>query len=326
MFSRETFKQASNARGWEKAPIAAANHSLTKETWSSYNTAVKNLRKCSREMGMAMDFPLDNEKTLVFVGWLLDRDLAPATISTYLAGIRQAHLAAGIFINTLRSPIINQIIQGAINLRAIKKREREKPTRLPVTPTVLKLIKAELKISDLEKKDKLLVWSVCTLAFMGAFRIHELLAKREGVYDPNFTLLGRDVKVKKVKVGKEEVKSMTILLKSEKKDRVGKSTVVDVYQSGGELCPVKAFEKWKKNTNFASSMPAFRLTSGKPLTGKNLNKILEGLLGKHLDYKRGKISSHSFRSGMASLMGSLGYTEDQIQAVGQWSSQAYQNI
>ena len=122
-----------------------------------------------------------------------------------------------------------------------------------MTPTVLKLIKAELKISDLEKKDKLLVWSVCTLAFMGAFRIHELLAKREGVYDPNFTLLGRDVKVKKVKVGKEEVKSMTILLKSEKKDRrLGKSTVVDVYQSGGELCPILYFMSSLYNKNASS--------------------------------------------------------------------------
>ena len=32
---------------------------------------------------------------------------------------------------------------------------------------------------------------------------------------------------------------------------------------------------------------------------------------------------HSFRAGMASLLGTLGYTDEDIQAVGRWSSRAF---
>lgn len=325
MFSEASFRQTGINSKWRAALIKAANHSLAQNTWSSYRSALKSLEKCSSETGTAMTFPLSEEKALTFIGWLLEKNLTPGTINTYLSGIRQAHLTAGIFISTLRSPVINQIMQGACNLDAMQKRLGNKPTRLPVTPAVLKLIKAELKASPLPKQDKLLYWTICTIAFMGAFRIHELLSRVEGSYDPSFTLLGRDVNMKTIKVNKKEMRTLTILLKSEKSDRVGKSTIVDVYESGGMFCPVRAFEKWKSATTvFASNLPAFRLDSGKPLTGRKFNTMLKQMLGKHLHYERGRISSHSFRSGMASLMGKLGYTEQEIQAIGRWSSQAYQ--
>ena len=43
--------------------------------------------------------------------------------------------------------------------------------RLPVTLTILKLIKLLLKSSkEFTEKEQALIWSVCTLAFNGAFR------------------------------------------------------------------------------------------------------------------------------------------------------------
>ena len=52
--------------------------------------------------------------------------------------------------------------------------------------------------------------------------------------------------------------------------------------------------------------------------------MLRKLLGKHLvGYKR-KVTSHSFRAGLASLMGKLGYSDDDIMAVGRWSSRSFE--
>ena len=192
-----------------------------------------------------------------------------------------------------------------------------------MTTTILKILKAELRNSAWSIEDKLMIWSVCLIAFMGCFRIHELLCRKSTTYDPNFELLGQDLKLKAIKVGKESIRTITIKLKSEKKDRIGRKTIVDVYSNGGPFCPAKALEKWKKVSKLDSqNLLAFRLAAGQPLTGRKLNKILRSFLDKHLDYSRGAISCHSFRSGLASMM-VLGYTEEEIQAIGRWSSKAY---
>ena len=48
-------------------------------------------------------------------------------------------------------------------------------------------------------------------------------------------------------------------------------------------------------------------------------------LRPHLDYKKGMFTSHSFRAGMATLMGTLGFSDEEIMAMGWWSSEAYLN-
>ena len=76
-----------------------------------------------------MKFLLNKEKVLIFIGWLLNRGLSVATLNSYLAGLRQAHLTAGVLLLSLRSQLVSQIIQGATNLDALKKRAQEKPRR-----------------------------------------------------------------------------------------------------------------------------------------------------------------------------------------------------
>lgn len=45
---------------------------------------------------------------------------------------------------------------------------------------------------------------------------------------------------------------------------------------------------------------------------------------KHIPGRYGHVSSHSFRSGIATLMGQLGYSDEQIKAIGRWSSKAFE--
>ena len=55
-------------------------------------------------------------------------------------------------------------------------------------------------------------------------RIHELLARKEGEYDPQVTLLRKDVVLKT----DEATKEIQIKLKSPKEDRIGKGKIVDI--------------------------------------------------------------------------------------------------
>ena len=173
---------------------------------------------------------------------------------------------------------------------------------------------------------RLLVWAVCLICFFGGFRIHEILSKTKRYFDPAFTLLGKDIKVAKVKVGKESLSVLQVLIKSPKEDRIGNKIIVDIYETKGKFCPVKYFQRWMESKPPCSNnKPAFLKPDGSPFSGSDFNRILRSLLSPHLDYNKTKISTHSFRGGMATLLGQLGYSDEDIQAMGRWSSRAFES-
>ena len=227
---------------------------------------------------------------------------------------------------SLRPAIFTAIIEGRSHVDKVKERLGKKCIRLPVTLNILKLIKETLSRSQWIYGEIRLFWVICTLAFSGGFRIHELLSKLEKSFDPAFTLLSSDIRLSNVKIGKKTVEVIQVRVKSPKEDRIGKDVIVDVYQSGGFACPVSAYKKWTEtNPPISTNKPAFRIPNGTPLTGKTFNKNLRELLSNHLDYSKGKITSHKFRGGLASMLGLLGYEDEQIQAMGRWSSRSFED-
>ena len=71
-------------------------------------------------------------------------------------------------------------------------------------------------------------------------------------------------------------------------------------------------------------MPAFRFQDGTNLTQEKFNKILKIIFKTHLTDINGTISTHSFRIGLASTLGELGFSDDQVMQAGRWSSRAFQ--
>jgi hypothetical protein len=134
-----------------------------------------------------------------------------------------------------------------------------------MTMTVMKLLKEEIRRWEVDINRKLLVWAVATIAFHGAFRIHELLNKVEGEFDPDFALLGKDIKVKNEGNNRKKIE---IKLKGPKENRSNKAVVVDILECGGTLCPVKAYTRWRDRAKPTDDLLAFRDENGVPLTGK----------------------------------------------------------
>ena len=55
------------------------------------------------------------------------------------------------------------------------------------------------------------------------------------------------------------------------------------------------------------------------------NADLKALLGLVIDYSSmGKVSSHSFRIGITTMLGKLGFCDQEIMAMGRWSSSAFE--
>lgn len=220
---------------------------------------------------------------------------------------------------------MKSILVGAGNKQVVEDRQVGRKGRLPVTIAMLKLLKCELNLMQASKYFKRLTWAAASICFFGALRVHEILCRRPSSFDPDFTLLVEDVNLVELTVQGESVRVLQLRLKSPKEDRVGRNVIVDVYASEGAYCPVRAFQKWwGMRVNARRGTPAFVLEDGMLFTGKLLNQTLKDCLQKHVPAGYGAVSSHSFRSGIASLMGQLGYTDEEIKAVGRWSSNSFE--
>jgi hypothetical protein len=298
--------------------------SLARSTWKNYSTAEGLLRKCCREKGIEWGLPVKDSTVISFVLWLaFDREVSSATISNYLSGVRNLHIVNGVVCPEIRSERVEMLLKGKKNWEQSVKREAGAGRRKPVTPDILRLLKARFSDSDLMLVDKKMVWAVCTALFFGAFRGHEILCKRETVFDPAFTLLCEDVKVRGG-VGSGE-KWLEFKIKAPKEDKAGKVTVVDVYQSVPELCPVRAFERWLEAKPPATyGQPMFRWAGGRPLTAAALNKLLKERLEGYIEGASKWFTTHSFRTGAASWLGAVGVEDAEVQALGRWSSRAFE--
>ena len=304
--------------------IQSANWAVAASTHSTYGTALSSWLQCCKDTGMMGQFPVNEDDVLTFVAWLLHKGNCSSTISAYLSGIRAAHLEKGLNPPLIRSDRVNTVLNGGKKRDNTEKKLGTKKSRIPITPTSLKLWKAELSSSDMSYHDKRLFWAVSAILYFGCLRPGELLCRNHNSFDPVNSMLQKDVTIKSTTINGEKADIIQIYLASEKRDPTGKGRLLDIYESGSVLCPVKALKKFIDiSTQTDPKKPAFRLASGKNLTTNLFNKKLKEGLGKHLNTETGFVSGHSFRIGITSLVAQLGYSEDQIKALGRWSSQAY---
>jgi len=141
-------------------------------------------------------------------------------------------------------------------------------------------------------------------------------------YDKRFTLLEKDIKMVQEQEGKDVI---IVNVKWPKEERKGRDVEVELYETGTDICPVRALRKyWRIRKRTEEEKPAFRMEDGKAFTGQMLNSMLKDLLKEHLDYNEGKILTHSFRSGITTTMGQKGWTDEQLKEIGRWSSRAYE--
>lgn len=291
-------------------------------TWKSYKAGQDMLYKCEKETRRPLNLPLSEQDILFFIDWLHRiRKLSIGTIRCYLAGLRQLHISKGMEPPTFRTGLVKLVLKGIGNKEGIEKRDKKAGSRQPITLNILLLLKALIRKLDMPHIDKALVWTICTLAFAGAFRIHELLSKTESVFDPTHTLLTEDItKTSDVK----GTVTLHIRLKCPKEARNNADTIVDIFTSESKTCPVAAYTKWHSASVHKQKSPIFTWKSGTPLTGKKFNNLIKSMLSPYIDKSKGKFVSHSFRIGLASMLGTLGYEDEDIQAAGRWSSRAFQ--
>ena len=324
MFSPSSFGQTNVPAHLRPLLAELSNHSLAKSTWSSYRTSVKKLEEFSEETATPIGLPISDDTAIAFVAWLLSKGITASTVDTYLSGVRQWHLVSGTTPPLLRTPLISTVLKGKKNLDNIEKLTGRAKTRIPITPNLLKHMKSKLKKGDAPAHDRKLLWACSTICFSGGLRCGEILCKKPKKFDPDTDFLHSQIRLNSININGTHTEILQLTLKSEKTNSSGTPTVVDIYPSQSSVCPISAFKKWQAaKPEHQSHLPAFRLQNGDNLTLRAFNKFLKETFDPLLAGKNGSISGHSLRIGLASMLGSLGYADEEVMAAGRWSSRAF---
>ena len=173
-----------------------SNMALSKNTKSNYQTVKNNIDRCEEAMDCDLSFPWETGKTLNFLAFLLfSREVKAKTASCQLSGVRMAHLELGWDCPVLRPPIVELLLRGTEHWETVSAHLSPKPVRAPVTISLMMAMKRKLFESQWTLKQKSLFWSVSTLLWAGSLRVHEALSRTKTQFDPQTTLLCRDIEM-----------------------------------------------------------------------------------------------------------------------------------
>lgn len=161
-------------------------------------------------------------------------------------------------------------------------------------------------------------WAACTLGYFGFLRSAEFTVPNAASFSPAIHLSVQDVAVDSSSVPM----SMRVRVKASKTDPFHKGCFIHIGRGTFPLCAVQAVMTYLCLRGDASG-PLFLLQSGQPLSRVILTKWLRRILSAA--GVTGNFSSHSFRIGAATAAARNGVPDHLIQALGCWTSNAYQS-
>lgn len=191
--------------------------------------------------------------------------------------------------------------------------------RLPITTTILKLLKSRLHASSIPYHDKRMLWAAFCTAFYGFLRSSEFTSPSPSAFDINQTLLRSDIDLQE--------RRCLLKLKASKTDPFRRGTTVTLTSITSSTCPVTALRNYVTAAMCTAShppeTPLFHFQDGRFLTRHNLVESIRALLATS-GIPSHHYASHSFRIGAATSAAAAGIPDWLIQTLGRWTSQCYQ--
>lgn len=293
---------------------------LAPSTTKVYETAAKRFSAFCRDFNITQPFPVTELLLCRFVAEMARAGLAPATMRTYLAGVRHAQIMRG-FPEPSQSgsfPRLKLVQAGVARARLT----RPMPTprqRLPITLDILSglLDTWSRPTEGMHAHDRALLKAAVTVCFFGFFRSGEITVPSVTGFNERIHLAWGDVATD----NRTPPSILRVHLKKSKCDQLGKGVDVYMGRTGARVCPVTETLTY---VELRGSMPGpfFRFRDGTPLTKAAFVTRVRLALGS-LGLEAREYAGHSFRIGAATAAAEAGLEDSVIQSLGRWSSSAF---
>jgi hypothetical protein len=173
------------------------------------------------------------------------------------------------------------------------------------------------KSLDLSTPDHCMLWAACTLGYFGFLRASEFTVPSLDMFSSAIHLQVSDIAIDSYSTPS----CMRIRIKASKTDPFRKGCNIHIGKGTFPLCAMQAVMAYLSNRSNTSG-PLFLLCDGRPLSRTILTDWLRQILAAA--GVSGNYSSHSFRIGAATVAARNGVPDHLIQALGRWTSNAYQ--
>ena len=286
-------------------------------TWKKHEAAINSFTLFSRCTNCHSTWPLSHNNIASYVTWAYNvKKLKSTTIESYLSSLKIVHALKQLPTKNFESVYINTMIRGIENLEIYE--ISAKATRKVMSLQILKILGHEISVTDWNKNSKQVLWTACTTAFFGSFRLGELLPSSEKNCNAADTLLWKDINF----VSKDHILIHIKVSKSRSKG----GDYIDIFSfPGHNVCPVKTLYALKSMSICGPDQPVFCFESGKNLTLRGFNSTLQELLESQLGSDSRLFSGHSFRAAIPAVLAKhpeLSSSEE-IMGWGRWKSSAY---
>lgn len=146
-----------------------------------------------------------------------------------------------------------------------------------MTISILKELKTQLRRLPYDVVDKRMLWAACCMAFYGFLRSSEFTCQTTDTFNPDQSLLRRDI------CRQDPV--VTVEIKASKTDPFRHGMSVTLAETGTSTCPVRAITMFLTVTpNRAVHLPLFQFVSGKFLTRQSPTRIMRDLLSSDVTF------------------------------------------
>ena len=253
---------------------------------------------------------MTQKEKLLYTVFLLKKNLKKATVLNYLSAIKFHQMSRGVANPADNSNLALQLVAGANNQARDPQADSANRERRPITAAMLRLIGHSIASNkNWNEYEKGLRWTVCLMAYWGAFRLGELLVEARHEFNPKCCLLPSDIQF--------ESECVAIWLRNPKvTSRLGDIVEVWKVEQCPYLDPVLALKYFllKRENTFSrdDSLPVFVHEDGTNLSKSEMNKDLKQILSLYpelAESERDKWSGHSFRSGLSTMLQSLNFTK-----------------
>ena len=187
--------------------------------------------------------------------------------------------------------------------------------RLPITAQVLRKIWTALNQSA--DPNKVVLWAICCTAFLGFFRLGELLLRSAEEFQPATDLAWGDVAID----SPSDPSMVRIHLKKSKCDQFGAGSDIVVGRTNLAICPVAAILGFIAIRG-VSPGPFFQDVQGQPMVKSRFVAAVRLILSA-VGLPQQQYAGHSFRIGAATSAAQVGIPDSTIQTLGRWHSAAF---
>ena len=300
--------------------VEIINSSLASSTWNGIKMIKTSIAKMEEKYDLTLTLPWGRNEVVNYILALAMEKLAYSSIRTYVSRVASLHRNLDMTPGW-QGQDIRLLMRGVANL---PRSPNSPKLRLAVTPAILRKLNSKLMGSSAPELVKKMVWAACCLLYVGSLRSCELLSPSKHSFDPTTTLRRCDVELVRELVNGKKVKYIKLSVKNPKEYRRAGTVTVEILPCQGMFfCPVTAITEFLRLTpGYPRSMPLLR-TEEWLLSRDLLNKILKDHLDSEVDY--GVVRTHSFRSGLTSALAKAGVSDEVLQSLGRWHSQAYQS-